>query len=263
MSLTWHIVLKDLRRLSPWLALLVAATLLRYAQACAFELGLLDFKSLPQPWRDPDTFQGIDYFLHCLTLVATALGAATLVHLDPLTGGNNFWVTRPISGLRLVAAKTLTILLAFAVLPFALQIGWWKYHQFSLANILPQLPFTTLPFIVVAFAALACGLLTRSLPAFLLTAFTIVIAGIATLIVLSRVHPITSSPESLTRQCLQIAILTSAVIACIVAQYLTRRARLTISIAVTAALLCIATGTLWQWPLFSPRGKKRLPCSTR
>ena len=87
MSLTWHIVQKDLRRLWPWLTLLVAAILLRYTAAIYFGVLNATAPGIVDRWNVREI---ADWTLLAVTLFSTALIAATLVHTDPITGAKAF-----------------------------------------------------------------------------------------------------------------------------------------------------------------------------
>ncbi|MDB6167674.1 MAG: hypothetical protein JWM88_538 [Verrucomicrobia bacterium] len=126
MNLTGHIVRKDLFRLRwllvLWVLALVARLTFADLQAMAGEsgLGIFRFAAL--------TFGG--WFL-------PALGIGLLMGLqsdDPVSGQEAFWITRPISGGRLLAAKSLTLALFLAV-PVAVTLPWWLLHGYGAGQV--------------------------------------------------------------------------------------------------------------------------------
>ncbi len=50
---------------------------------------------------------------------------------DPVTDGDAFWMTRPITGGRLLSAKALVLVL-FRLVPVAVTIPFWMSHDFSM-----------------------------------------------------------------------------------------------------------------------------------
>jgi len=54
-----------------------------------------------------------------------------LVHADAVFGANMFWLTRPVSPARMLAAKVLGALLLFGLLPLLLLLPWWLHCGFG------------------------------------------------------------------------------------------------------------------------------------
>jgi hypothetical protein len=106
MNLTWHIIKKDLRALRwpllLWTLLIVmklgAGALLLTADGTEGDSWILSLDAAAK-------------ILAALEVLSFILVAA-LVQEDPLVGTTAFWVTRPISGGRLLRAKLLTIVCA-------------------------------------------------------------------------------------------------------------------------------------------------------
>lgn len=124
MSLVWHIILKDLRRLrlplSLWLGLLLARTALLW-------VGVGSVGSLA-------SYEALGRFADFGGVIVGAVGfllAAWLVMEDSLVDTRAFWPTRPISGGRLLAAKALGAILMFSVLPVLVMVPVWLGHGFS------------------------------------------------------------------------------------------------------------------------------------
>lgn len=126
MSLVWHIVRKDYRRilvpLKLWLLLVLWGALFPLV--------------IGQPEGVVATeFEGQRYLSNMLGVIVIALGfilAAWLVMEDSLVSTAAFWRTRPIGGGRLLAAKALGALLMLSVLPVAVLTPVWLGCGFSL-----------------------------------------------------------------------------------------------------------------------------------
>lgn len=130
MRLIWHIVKKDIARERWALAL--------WSLLFLMQIGLGVFLR-HNDGLDADlisngqTFNSVLVFLEFATAYILV---ARLVQADALTGSSMFWLTRPISGARLLAAKILGALLLFGVLPILLLLPWWIYCSFGLRDIL-------------------------------------------------------------------------------------------------------------------------------
>jgi hypothetical protein len=246
MLLTWHIVQKDLRRLRPWLALLVAAILARYAHfhIPAYAPELNEIRAL---WNRAELIDGI---LLGLALFATALTAATLVHEDAVIGDRPFWLTRPVSGARLLAAKTLTFTLTIILLPLALQLGWWLLNRYSLADIAAQFPILFARQAGTAFAAFVFALLTRNLGSFILTTIIGALAVIATHVLVNEWLKFPARTDDYNRERIELIFALLALPACITHQYLTRHTRRTLVLFGGTLLLALGIHAAWTWPLF-------------
>ena len=132
MSLTWHIIAKDLSRMRlailAWLGLM-ALKILFYASVSGV------FGSPSLPWlirlgRGPEVpIRG------CIEPIIAFVFVGWMVFEDSLAGTDAFWVTRPISGARLLAAKTLGAALLFVLLPVAINVPWWLSCGFGAVQI--------------------------------------------------------------------------------------------------------------------------------
>ncbi len=128
MNLTLHLVAKDLRRLSRtsilWIILLIGQVAMSYRLVSTGENGI-------------DWFQRVGMandLLLGMGLVVTYLLIGMMVLEDPVAGEKMFWVTRPISGGRLLVAKIVAAVLLFGVLPIIIWIPWWLICDFSLGD---------------------------------------------------------------------------------------------------------------------------------
>jgi hypothetical protein len=109
MNLIWHIIKKDLRR-TTW-GLLIWAVCLGY---------LFTFRKIQVvQWSFMDN---MGVFMLFAFVALTVVLIAAIVQEDGLTGKNEFWRTRPISGGRLLAAKMILIGMVFLVVPYGLSV---------------------------------------------------------------------------------------------------------------------------------------------
>jgi hypothetical protein len=247
MKLTWHIVLKDLRRLWPWLAVLVGAMLARYTNF--YTPGSAPGNIEPISLYDAEQ---IDFVLFGLSLFTTALSAAALVHQDAVTGSRAFWLTRPISGLRLLAAKTLTFTLALLLLPLVVQVGWWLTQNYSLGDITAQIPSMFTRHAGIAFASFCFAFLTRNLGSFILTTLVtsfVIVAAHAFLV--DEWLKLPSRADAFNRERLQLIAVLITLPVCVIHQYTTRRTRRTLVMLGATLVLSLAIHAAWPWPLFS------------
>jgi hypothetical protein len=101
MKLMLHIVRKDLRRLRWYLAAWLAVVAARYAIGYAVIWGSV---------ISGDTFRWLEVVVGAMgagEVIAMFFVTALLVQGDALVGSRQFWLTRPISGWRLLGAKIL------------------------------------------------------------------------------------------------------------------------------------------------------------
>jgi hypothetical protein len=243
MPLLWHIVRKDLRRLWPWLTLLVAATLARYLHSSSF----IPTTSAHGLWQSAGI---VDNCLLGLAFVSIALAAASLVHEDPVTSDRAFWPTRPISGLRLLLAKLITLIFALIGLPLLLSTLWCIFQGFSCAETIAELPSFFARYSATAFSAFFCALFTRNIGSFILTAVVSTLIVTATFVGIESGLPRGWRVPGDTRPFLQFWLIVVSAVFCAVIQYRTRRTRVTVGIVLGAFALWGAVGAFWRWPLF-------------
>jgi hypothetical protein len=120
MKLTWHILLKDLRRWWPAL-LLWGITFAGYL----FAEARLDHAVK----IDGEIFVRLRFFkilFFVIQLLVSYLFTAGLVLEDAAVGSTTFWSTRPIAGTRLLGAKTLLSIFSFVVVPLLIAEIWWR-----------------------------------------------------------------------------------------------------------------------------------------
>ena len=119
MKLIWHIVRKDARRL--WLPLTLWAVLMTAQHG-------IEWRALHVVTEDK-TWEGrLKLYAVLLELLGVLTGyvlTAALVMEDPPTGTTVFWLTRPMSGARVLGAKLLGCGVLVLVPPVLLALPWW------------------------------------------------------------------------------------------------------------------------------------------
>lgn len=157
MRLILHIVWKDARRLvwplAGWMALLASKTLLGFH--FVKEAG-------PEAWRD---LSQIAEMLGWADVAMTFVLAALVVLEDSTLNERAFWLTRPIAGGRMLAAKVLALFLLLGVPPVVIAWPWWLTNGFS-ANQLCLATLQTLAQqgivgVLALLATVFCNSLTR------------------------------------------------------------------------------------------------------
>ena len=119
MNLIWHIIKKDVRALRWPLGLWTLVIILKLGTGVL--LLTADGTEAPE-WFT--RLEGIATTFAGLELLSVLLVAA-LVQEDPLVGSSAFWVTRPVSGGRLLRAKLAAIGLVFILWPLVVTLPWW------------------------------------------------------------------------------------------------------------------------------------------
>lgn len=167
MKTIWHLVKKDLLRLR-WAWLLWTLLLLG-------EIALAEFILTPRS-LDIDWFRQMT-MTHLLLFVGHVVLVIVLVSLtvmdDSPAGDHAFWLTRPISGLKLLAAKFGVMFLMFWLWPVLVAFPWWVYsgvHGLELLNGFTQAGMVNLAFIVPTWAV---AVISRNFGRFLMVGFLI------------------------------------------------------------------------------------------
>jgi len=165
MSLTWNIVSKDLLRMRTailaWAGLMVLKVLLYAAVSGSF--------GPPSVAWLLALCQGPVVVVRAVLepLVAFVL-VGWLVHEDPLAGSDAFWVTRPISGSRLMGAKVVVAAALFVVLPILIDIPWWLSCGFGIDEISHAAVPVALEYGSIAVVGLGVASVTTSFPRYFL-----------------------------------------------------------------------------------------------
>jgi hypothetical protein len=249
MNLTWHIVKKDLRSLK-WPLLLwtllivgklgVGVLLLRTKGADTEEINSLMH------------LQAAVYILTGLECISFVLAAA-LIQEDLLVGTTAFWVTRPISGARLLRAKLLGLVLIFGLLPLLVMLPWWLWNGYGPTEIC----WAALETILIQTACVLVGLLwsvvTDGFARFLMWTLAMLVA--VPLTTASVAYYVTSHPPEpqpgvmVTRFGLVLGLAVIGILALTVHQFLTRKLWRSVAIIGATVGLIVATALWWPWNL--------------
>lgn len=183
MRLTWHIIAKDLRRLQVPLAIWVLLMLAEH----------VFYARIGGVWGAPDLewlnrIQGGSELwlrIFALPLMAYFLIGA-LVYDDPLVEADPFWITRPISGRQLLAAKITGAILLFLVVPLLIKTGWWWACGLEAGEIAAAGGRVALLHGLLVAIGLTCASLTDGFPRYVM--WTIV--GFVILVLLNGATPL-------------------------------------------------------------------------
>lgn len=127
MNALMHLVLKDVRRMLPALLVWLLMQLLLLEEAVRF---------LHFPAQGYERF-GFSFMVmsagSLFWMLLSLLLTVSLLREDPLVDSSAFWVTRPISGLRLLSAKVLGILICVLLPPALIAFPLWLAEGMTLA----------------------------------------------------------------------------------------------------------------------------------
>lgn len=245
MNLTWHIAKKDLRALrwplGLWLLCIVA------------KLGIGVLLLNDNGEEGVEWFQQMDFLAQGLAVgeVLSFVLVAALIQEDLMVGTEAFWMTRPISGGRLLRAKLLTIGLVFIVAPVLITLPWWLGCNYGAAEIAWAAVETAAVHAFVVLAALLWAAVTDGLGRFLMwTLVTLAVTPMVTAILAyyaKRGSPGPVPELMSTRLMVACAIMIVGTLVVLVHQYLTRHTWRSIAvIGGTLGLLILALG-FWPW----------------
>lgn len=241
MKLLWHIARRDLRRLRGWLAL---RTLVLIATAVT---GWRVRDSAVINWnRLTDFVVGLAWVDGALVFVIALL----LVQEDRLVGTNPFWITRPVSGGRLLAAKLLSAAIAFAGLSTIVLLPWWLICGFGMTDIAWAIAELGVLHLVIALPAAMLAALTDSFARALLWTLVLAMAAVSSVamwgffVAGKSMYPGTDLVAMRTLFSLIVLGLTLSAIVAL--QYFTRRTAR--SLFILGGGLLLAVVTLFKWP---------------
>lgn len=241
MSLTWHIVRKDLYRLR-WVILL-------WVVAMAGELALaaiqatLDLEGHQLFFMASWTFGNVFIPVFGFGLVMGVQDD------DPVTEGDAFWMTRPITGGRLLSAKALVLVL-FCIVPLAVTIPFWLSHDFGLDALGRSSLQVLWRQALISLLAVPFAVISSSGASFVRNTLVGAVALIG-LVLLHRLiqgdaRPGTPDAVLVSRGWIILAVWVVSAGAMALNQYLRHRTRLSVAIFVSAACACFAVSKWWD-----------------
>ncbi len=254
MNLTWHIIVKDLRRmrfnLAVWVALLVVKIAL--------------FQSLfSTAMADAEMFErrhiGLGLFAVLEGLVAYLL-TATLVLEDSPTGSRVFWMTRPLSGGRLLVAKLFGAGLAFVILPVLVALPWWLACGLGGKGIAVAALWAGGQQLLVIVPGIVVAALTGQMGRFLGWTLALLTAlPLVGVIMIERQGASLWAGLGVTRLVLALSVGAITGIAAMLLQYRTRRSERSRVLALTGLGVALVVAIFWPRDLSAWYHHQRLP----
>jgi len=250
MNLMWHIIWKDARRLrwplAAWAGLIVVQLLIG-----AWMVAQAGF-DLEKAQRLADLLR----VLLGMQLLSAYLMVAWLVHEDLVVGIRSHWMTLPISGGRLCAAKLSALALFFWVLPCVLALPWWLSCGFGLREIGWAALQTMALHAAVTLPVLPIAVLTDNWTRFftwtLVLVFALVTGSVLMMATVNAESGSASGGIQLSRVLLVLGIWLVTIVAVTVHQFVTRRTGRSIGLAATGVVGAVAILGGWSHDL-SPR----------
>jgi len=245
MNLTWHIIRKDFVRLrlalGLWMALMVGRFLVcdRILRVENSDLHALQV-TLGTLGAMHNVLAGLQLFLGCLLVAA-------LIHEDTVVGENAWWVTRPISGARLLGAKLAGLVLFFGVLPQVVSLPWWLYSGFddrAIAGAMVQLAYTQAG---LSLLVLVVAVLTANAARFLAMVLLLVFAWTCCFITFLAHSPDVPLGVTQTRALAGVVLALVVIALVVVHQFLTRRRGRSWVMFSAGFILMLLLANFWPW----------------
>jgi len=242
LSLTWHIVLKDLYRLR-WILVLWGTLMVGCILFAAIQAGL-----------DTDTYY--PYYLGALIcasgllpLIAFSL-VMGLIHDDPVAESDAFWITRPISAGRLLGAKSVALFLLWLI-PVIVSMPVWIHQGYDLKQLQDAAKQTLKIEAAISFLALPIAALSPNGSRFVMNVM-LASAGLFTLALVYRLGGLgQESPLSAglaqARYGIVAGIWVVASLAIAGTQFFGGRTRRSLVILSISVVLGFAAARWWPW----------------
>lgn len=246
MNLTWHIVKKDFLRLrlalALWVLLMVGQFILGYQILHVVDA---DATILRLTVKSLDYMQNV---LFGLQMALCCLLVATLIQEDPLVGQEVWWVTRPISGARLLGAKLLGLFLFFWVLPVVVTLPWWLYSGLDSRALPGAMVQLVSGQAVLTMLALAIAVLSANAARFVVVILLLIFAWMCFFIILmAHSSQAGTYGGGQTRALAEVVLAVVGIGVVVVHQYLTRRSTRSWIIFSAGFVLILAVAAYWPW----------------
>lgn len=245
MKLIWHIVRKDFRHLrfylAGWWGLVILMRILIEIEA-NLSYGMRVLLNLMEP------------LLPMATFLLLALIVSRLVQNDSPVGTMAFWLSRPVSGERLLVSKTL-FLGSTLILPLlAVESLFLLSHGVTGHDLLRSIPEILFWQLLAISVLVIPASLTRNLPRMVLVGFLFIIVSVwsyGIVYVVLRVQYERIFPPPLTLQTSNWTVLGVCFLvvagAVIGHQYITRQTRISTILVFLGIFFCTMSGQAWRW----------------
>jgi hypothetical protein len=177
--------------------------------------------------------------------------AAALIQEDLLVGTSAFWVTRPISGARLLRAKLLGLVLIFGLLPLLITLPWWWWCGFGWRDLAWAALETVLIHAICVLVGLLWAVVTDGFARFLMWTLVMLVAILTIAAVvglhLSKLQPPVPEGVMWTKFWVMIGLAVAGVATVVIHQFLTRRIWRSVSLIGIGASLIVIVALWWRW----------------
>lgn len=253
MKLVWHIIAKDLRRHQLPYGLFLCLLL---AKQAVIVLGFADWSA------DAEWFERLQMGDMVLSVVEGAVAfllVGSWVLEDPLVGSTQFWITRPVSGRRLLGAKALGVVLLFIAVPLVVTATGWLACGLRAVELLRQTGLWLGVQMSVAAVAFVFGTLSDRGNRFLVVMLGLAVAFVTLAPVMSKLFTVYPETRALaaTRTMVGLTLIVAAAGGAIWLQFTRRRLALGAAWLLVGVVLGVAAWN--QFPFEIDRGWRRTP----
>ena len=239
MKLTWHIVMKDLRRLRWALGLLFALTVAKIG------IGVLALRGSAFAW----SFVMGGSLIVLLELLIRYVLVAAFLQDDSLVEVGTDWQTRPISGWQLLGAKLIGLTLTLVLMPLVVLVPWWLHCDFGGSDIAFALSEHLLWQGTVLLIGLPLAAHTKGYARFFVRSVVLLLTVSVTSLIGSGASDGVSLDLVKTRIWIGVGLAMATAIAVTLNQFLTRATRRGLFIFAGGMFGAIAMAWIWPWSL--------------
>jgi len=246
MKLILHLVRKDLARLRWWLVAWAGVLLLPILVGADF---ITHDPFRTADWNLPNVLHGFE----ALEVFVGYLLVLVLIEEDAVVGTRQFWLTRPISGGRLFAAKALGAIVILAGMPILVSLPWWLWCGLDARAIAIAAAETCALAAIIATPAALVAVMTDSLARALLWTLVLVAVVLAGILFFGIV--VTSLADRswfrslwLSRDVVIVGALVVELAVIVAAQFVWRRRAILLAafVVLAGATLLLASRAPWQ-----------------